>query len=349
MSAKDYRGKEIIVTVGGGPDDPNKTKSPRAGRGMIPPPRRKGGPLKRRGGPGTINFHDGGSILSGSVFVDRDISFQTAQIGSNWPIALEGPGSGHWATIAAGFLAIADKQTNLKRVTTDNAVDYQISIAINGGPPENIETANPNFTDAGYKLPGTVSRLQITTVAHWYSFDTGNDADVKVTDSASYAAAEVPLSIKGSSRIYFQPALMMWSAVGQITIPDNFGASGGFFDLFPRDLLGEFNRGEVVNGSESDARFNSLLSLILSRGETRSWETLDQTTSSPSGPVPPRPTLIAGVATIEARDGDEFGDEPAFAREGTLLAIVESGGRTFYIWNRDDTLLPNFVFRFFTE
>jgi hypothetical protein len=334
MSTKDYKAREIIINIAGGGDaGPRKKKKKRKAPARAS--KRSEAPGRRRISAADLNFFDLGRTAAG---VDRTFAVTPNEtVPGNFPIILEDFAATVWQPVVRdAVLAITPRKENSHRIGFNEIDRYGMQISVNNIDVIAVNTSNPNWTPKGYKLDAAPAMLTAFDFAPiGFPFATNNVTTFKMTSAPSYAAADVVPSLAKKIDVFLCPHIAMHniysSASGDVSTNNDAVAGGGYFDLIPRDVFRDFSENGFLN-------FEAWRTYIAGRPTNRTWTQTGTGTSTPGGTVsaaPPaafgRVTFFTGAFSIPAT-GYIITD--ASPPEGMLIAIIETGGNTYYIWLR---------------
>lgn len=248
MSTKDYRGREIIVSIAGDEKQPAKKK----GRGAIPPPRRKEKPLKRRTGPSGIKFYDIGFVNEGGVWVGLDHAIAPPVTGvTSGGLTVRSPILSDWSAIASQFFAVATEnwRTKFRKITPgpSSSVLYQMvaSFGAEGDYLDNLEqwTANGLVVSAA-DLSATglaIGASPLFFPSSGLLFSSDPDPAIRITGTPDFAGPEVPFVPSTTMEIFIAPNLNLSEghtneidALGQI---NNNSFLNHIFFVIPREWI----------------------------------------------------------------------------------------------------------------
>lgn len=377
MSTKDFRTRnEIVVTVKGkARAEIENDRGSRKGKGSAPPVKKDKRFLHRRTKETVVNFWDLGQIKSGDVYIDLPFYFNP---GYNYYPDFPAIPSGNQAVDFDDIKAletlvfaypVSQWKDKYRKFTYELAERYGLDFAVGDdtylvgreGSRNLVGGSSPStankWTAQGLKTKNLDSGFTIIGPKAFSYFDTTNTSAVKITAVQNYAAAEVPLSLKGEVDIFLMPSVYL----GTGGSAKNLGGSPAllqfdvpFFncDILPRSWFlsdGVFAGGLALQyqmfGSlypsvATAADIQALLAVYKSRPAATAIGLLVKLFGYAVTPHPDPPPPSTG-ALSEFPSGSFFNIvlNPQLFFAGTLFAVIQSGGNTFYVWCNADSSL----------
>lgn len=260
--------KEITITVKKKSEARNPKPEIRSPNSLLSRVRGVKKPLKRRlkKKTGLINFYDLGQIKSGADWIDLPFQFVPEDIGyisdSADQMILENFSTDNWNDLKDKIMEvpIGEWANNYRKLDFDTAFNYGIDYFADGdwvavakpnqrprlndilyvSPPENSQT--DNWTETGLKLSTATNRVKIFSFNAFYSFDTDDTLNFKVTETSDFEAAPTTLSLPENFDIFLVPEITLNSLVSAIpTIVSGTGFQhyllNAFYSPLPRKLL----------------------------------------------------------------------------------------------------------------
>lgn len=304
------------------PDSDDLTKRRRLS--MIRSHRKPDDLLGRRKGSKII-FYDMGQTKVGSDWVDTDISYTQAFTGSvPNPLTLS-----QFTAIAAILTGTADRATVFKKLTNATIDKYGLDLSLVGvgDSPSFDLVSSSNYQDAGLSHSNAIRRIGL--MAHFIvpNFDTDN-TNIKVTKLPDYTAAVESLVIPGSCSIFLSPQVC--TAFNIILEDDAVTSRSGLYQsIFPRSILLDTPISfftsvydPVTDHLEGDTNFNTYKDFV---------EAHDDATGSVA--TAPLSGSDIGKVFMDVRATDNGN---GVTGPGALLAIIDSGSDTYYIWATEE-------------
>lgn len=204
MSTKDWKGREIIVSIDGPPEDPTQKKR----RGYIPPQRKTSGPFSRRGGVEVegvaMDIYDLGIQTSGADFDFRHLA--TVNVNANGTFTITD--RNYTTPFNAAILAeLAGGAAEPRRITPDNLAQYG-TVALGGVAVGEFDE------DRGFVSPSGSSILSIGNANPFFNFNTiagavGGLSYTKVTATANYSDPDATFAWDRDAQLFLAPRMFL--------------------------------------------------------------------------------------------------------------------------------------------
>lgn len=198
MATKDYRGREIIVSI---KDQDDAEKKKRRG-GMLPPSRRLGDPFTRRTDEGDdgigCDIYDLGLTIAGDdIDFRHDSTINLNTTNGGYTLSNSNYTDPYNVAILSELASGAGAG---RRITADNAAQY-------GAALQNF-ASNPFDNDRGFVGSGGSIAIGNAIAFHFFNSLEGTDGGLnytKITESASYAAADADFVFDRDAELFLAP------------------------------------------------------------------------------------------------------------------------------------------------
>jgi hypothetical protein len=252
---------------------------------------------------------------------------------------VESPDDADYAAFHAKLfeVEVTGWKTRYRRLDYTAAAKYDIGLKLNDGAEIALDPGNPNWTSGGLKN-APVTRIASASSGAFLRFDTGDTANFKITESFDYAADEAELTLAKKIDVFLIPALALQEATSNsLTVQRGIYLN---YAPFPRRrlLTRDFFKRTWTNPASSNeniAEINDWIDYFKIAPSSRAFTDDLTNPLAPLTEIDPNDFPAVTLASEFSGVGLFLDGTPL--AEGLLVAVLQSGGRTFFVWTKNSS------------